>query len=30
MKEKRLYVAYGSNLHLYQMKFRMDPVRAIL
>ncbi len=29
MKEKRLYVAYGSNLNLYQMKFRCPTARLI-
>ena len=29
MKEKRLYVAYGSNLNLYQMKFRCPTAKLI-
>lgn len=28
-EEKRLYVAYGSNLNLYQMKFRCPTARLI-
>ena len=28
-EEKRLYVAYGSNLNLYQMKFRCPTARLV-